>query len=54
MNASESRQYDHAVDPRTDEPACPNCETDLYVFKQKGDKSVARWECGFCGVQFNE
>jgi len=53
MNAGESRQYDHAVDPRTDEPACPKCGTDLYVFKRRNGAG-AMWECGFCGVQFNE
>jgi len=52
MNASET-ETDHTVDPRTDEPPCPNCETDLYVFAQGGDNHEY-WECGFCGVQFDE
>lgn len=36
---------DHLVDPRTDEPPCPDCETDLYV---KGDRGAYDYRCGYC------
>jgi len=52
MNASET-ETDHTVDPRTDEPPCPNCETDLYVYKW-GNGASSIWVCGYCGVEFDE
>lgn len=37
-------EANHAVDPRTDAPACPACETDLYV----GRRSHGGWVCERC------
>jgi len=47
-------ELDHTVDPRTDDPPCPDCETDLYVHERRGDPMAEKYICEFCGVLFDE
>lgn len=41
----------HAVDPRTTEPPCPDCETDLFV---EADNGAYDWRCGYCQRRWHE
>jgi len=42
---------DHTVDPRTPEPPCPECGTDLYVQRDRG---VYDWRCGRCQERWHD